>query len=68
MAYIIIDESKVNNDRLIQENIALKKTITVLETANSQLKREAETYKAAYERWSNNAVIRVLKKVAGRSQ
>ena len=67
MSYIITDESKVNYELLPQEILALKKEIVVLETANKQLKKEAETYKRAYERWSNHAVIRLAKKIAGRS-
>ena len=66
MAYIVTEESRIDNAQLLQENIALKKEIIVLETANAQLKREAETYKSAYERWSNNTVIRLVKKVLRR--
>lgn len=66
MAYIVTEESCVDTAQLVQKNIALKKEIIVLETANAQLKREAETYKNAYERWSNNSVIRLAKKVLRR--
>ena len=67
MKYIIQESERLaDRDELLQENLALKKKITVLETANAQLIKERNTYKAAYEKWSGFFVIRFIKRITGR--
>ena len=60
------NDSASDKDELIKENLALKKEITVLETANAQLIKERDTYKAAYEKWSNFFAVRLAKKIMRR--
>ena len=62
MAYII-EDSKVFSTDIFAENLELKKQIEILETANAQLKAEAETYRNAYERYNNNIIIKTIKKI-----
>ena len=62
MAYII-EDSKVFSTDIFAENLELKKQIEILETANAQLKAEAETYRNAYERYNNNIIIKMIKKI-----
>lgn len=62
MAYIVEDKD-FDRQELINENIALKKEIEILETSNAQLDREMTNYKQAYEKYSNMFIIRIFKKL-----
>ena len=66
MAYKISYAPKTDSDALIKENIALKKEILVLETANKQLLKDRDSYKFAYERYSSFFAIKFLKKIMGK--
>ena len=66
MAYKIYEAPRDDNDALIKENLVLKKEIQILETSNTQLSKERDMYKAAYERYSSFFVIKFLKIITGR--
>jgi len=62
MSYIF-NEIGVKQQTLLNENISLKKEIAILELSNKQLLKEMQTYKEAYERYSNFFLFRLLKKL-----
>ena len=62
MSYIV-EKKEFDSQSLIDENIALKKEITVLEVANAQLLKEMTNYKEAYERYSNLFIIKIFRKL-----
>lgn len=64
--YEVYNGHEFDEDRIFQENIALKKNIHILEVANRQLGAERDLYKQAYERWSNNWVARFIKRIVRR--
>ena len=66
MAYIIEDDKRDSAD-ILAENLALKKEIEIIKTANEQLKAEAQVYKTAYERYNNNFIIKAVKKILRKS-
>ena len=64
--YEVYNSHEFDVDRIFRENIALKKNIHILEVANRQLRSERDLYKQAYMRWSNNWVVRFIKKLLRR--
>lgn len=62
MSYIV-NEIGADRQNLVNENIALKKEIEILEVANAQLLEEMNNYKNAYERYSDMFIIKIIKKI-----
>ena len=64
--YDIHNCDEFNAESILQENIALKKNVHILEVANKQLRTERDLYKQAYLRWSNNPITIFIKKILRR--